>query len=159
MGAFTLKQFLDVNSCQHHIYLGGSLSYSDPALDRTYELIPEGMVSRFSPLLQSSSAVAGSRRRLVHSLASPVLDYDNIDTSMYVRIAQHSWTAVANTLSVRNLPDPVQYPQETWEWTIGRDYKNRIVGKCILLYCALFLSFHFIIFLLESESLYTVFVR
>ena len=31
-------------------------------------------------------------------------------------------------LSVLTLPDPVQFPMETWEWTIGRDYRDRIAG-------------------------------
>jgi hypothetical protein len=39
------------------------------------------------------------------------------------------WVEVTAALSVRNLPDPVQYPMETWEWTICRDYRDRIAGE------------------------------
>jgi len=38
------------------------------------------------------------------------------------------WSDVSAYLSVLNLPDPVQFPMETWEWTIGRDYRDRIAG-------------------------------
>ena len=44
-------------------------------------------------------------------------------------ISYAGWSDVSAYLSVLTLPDPVQFPMETWEWTIGRDYRDRIAGK------------------------------
>ena len=30
------------------------------------------------------------------------------------------------------LPDEVKFPEETWEWTIGRDFKDRVIGRDIV---------------------------
>lgn len=129
-GAFTLRQFLDANIPHYHIYLGGKLSYSDPQLDAHYEIVPEGMVSRFrpvSPLSPVSSVSTG-----VSSADASPLDYSDPSAAAYVRTLHHSWGRVAEAgLSVTTLPDPVQYPEETWEWTIGRDYRDRIIGKSL----------------------------
>ena len=55
--AFTLKQFLDANTPHVPVYLGGKLSYNDPQLNMHYEMVPEGMVSRFVPTSATGGAV------------------------------------------------------------------------------------------------------
>lgn len=57
-GAFTLRQFLDANTPHVPIYLGGKLSYDDPTLSREYEMVPEGMVSRFVPVTSGRGGVS-----------------------------------------------------------------------------------------------------
>jgi hypothetical protein len=50
-GAFTLKQFLDANAREdQQVFLGGVMSYADPALSAAYEMVPVGLVSRFVPV-------------------------------------------------------------------------------------------------------------
>lgn len=168
-GAFTLRQFLDANTPHAPVYLGGKLSYDDSALSREYEMVPEGMVSRFVPVKSGSGgvssvnnvAVAGdvTAQRYVNNTHSgkqvffawcEVLHLFILATSNpgMVRLSpyilsvqtplcsslhsQHSpspgWEEVSARLSIRNLPDPVQFPMETWEWTIGRDYRDRLAG-------------------------------
>lgn len=124
--AFTLHQFLDANIASFPIYLGGKLSYNDPQLNAHYELVPEGMVSRFVPV---KSTLSMSKKAITNADTVPPLQYDDITPAMYVRILHHSWDKVNITLSPVSLPDPVQYPEETWEWTIGRDYRDRIIGE------------------------------
>lgn len=131
-GAFTLRQFLDANIPNKHIYLGGKLSYSDPQISTLYETVPEGMVSRFVALpanpvkpytkLWSSAESTSSDKDTADRL------YRDFSAANYVAITHASWGAVSAKLAVSNLPDLVQYPMETWEWTIGRDYKDRVTG-------------------------------
>ena len=89
-----------------HVYLGGTLSYSDPALGPAYDMVPVGMVSRFVPV------------------------NERITAEEYVGITHNGWDAVSESLSLlKGLPDAIQFPQETWEWTIGRDMKDRVIGE------------------------------
>jgi hypothetical protein len=37
-----------------------------------------------------------------------------------------NWGKVMNSLV---FPDVEKYPEETWEWTIGRDFKDRLAGE------------------------------
>lgn len=100
--AFTLLQFLQANK-NKSIYLGGKLIHPDPALSQQYDLQPVGLVSLFTPLDKEPHA------------------------SFYRKQAIKSWREVLNALPM--LPNVTKYPEETWEWTIGRDYKDRLQGK------------------------------
>jgi hypothetical protein len=131
-GAFTLRQFLDANIANHHIYLGGKLSYSDPQMNTLYETVPEGMVSRFVPL-QALPAGVATPQATQNAAAVPALDYAAVTPAMYVRITHHSWERMGAAVAVTSLPDPVQYPEETWEWTIGRDYRDRVIGTSAII--------------------------
>ena len=100
--AFTLTRFLDANIAKGiPIFLGGKVPHSDPELNERYENVPTGLVSRFVPI---SSAPNGTiYRSYVHA----------------------SWQHVLQNL--RQLPNTQKYPEETWEWTIGRDFKDRVI--------------------------------
>ena len=64
--------------------------------------------------------------------STSVLDlYKDITAANYVAITHRSWGTVSASLAVNNLPDLVQYSMESWEWTIGRDYKDRVTGTVI----------------------------
>jgi hypothetical protein len=98
---FTLKDFLDVNVDTRDIFLSGKLSFPDPNLDREYSYVPIGLVSQFVPISVNQN---GTKYR-----------YDVFN----------SWNVVSNVLS--ELPDVDKYTEETWEWTIGRDFKDRVI--------------------------------
>mmetsp|Transcript_21047 Transcript_21047/g.30398 ORF Transcript_21047/g.30398 Transcript_21047/m.30398 type:complete len:795 (-) Transcript_21047:201-2585(-) len=98
--AFTLSQFIEENIAEHPIFLSGKLSFRDTVFESSYELVPYGLVSR-------------------------VFSQDNVPSGIrYTSIVRESWKAVRSALP--SLPDEAKYPEETWEWTIGRDYKDRL---------------------------------
>jgi hypothetical protein len=101
--AFTLLQFLNSNSHKHPVFLGGKYSYSDPALDSNYDSIPVGLVTQFLPYSASPNGTE------------------------YAQVNERSWRTVLQHLPA--LPDVQQFPEETWEWTIGRDFKDRVIGE------------------------------
>ncbi|RYH19587.1 DUF2723 domain-containing protein [archaeon] len=97
--AFTLYDFVLANA-DKQIYLGGKLSYPDEMLTTEYEVMPVGLVSKFVPMASSPSG------------------------SSYMKQVHSSWSSVTKALPA--LPSDIKYPEETWEWTIGRDYKDRV---------------------------------
>lgn len=100
--AFTMHQFVTANlSPSKPIFIGGKFSYDDKAFFVDYEVVPFGLVSAITP------------RKSLPSAAE------------YLRTNNRNWKRVFEALP--ELPDPVKYPEETWEWTIGRDFKDRVV--------------------------------
>jgi hypothetical protein len=61
---------------------------------------------------------------------------------------QHLATVVQHLSS---LPDEMKYPETTWEWTIGRDFKDRLTG-CVPCSNLLFLLYVNVIFILDTAS-------
>lgn len=104
--AFTLHMFLDANYDQHDIFLGGKINYPDEEMSKIYDSMPFGMVSKF-----------------VRMTDVPKGD-------IYSDIVNSTWTLVSNQLE--EFPDPKKYTEETWEWTIYRDYRDRVTGKSTL---------------------------
>lgn len=99
--AFTLTQFLDANVMRGvPIFLGGKVSHQDPELTKRYDNVPSGLVSRFVPM---HSAPNGT---------------------VFQSYVYQSWRHVLGSL--QTLPDLEKYTEETWEWTIGRDFKDRV---------------------------------
>ncbi len=111
--AFTLLQFLDANYENHEIFLGGKVTHPDDDLAAKYDMVPVGLVSKFTQILHVPNG------------------------TVYSTIAENSWLTVQTYLP--RLPDTEKYPEETWEWTIGRDYKDRLMGKYY------FIEIHFFI--------------
>lgn len=99
--AFTLEQFISANAERFPIFLGGKVSHPDPLLDEKFEFLPVGLVSRIIP----------------RAMAPPAVEY--------AQTTQLALQAVLSPLS--KLPDLNKYPETTWEWTIGRDFKDRVV--------------------------------
>jgi hypothetical protein len=116
--AFTLISFLNENILKPHpqddalyskersVFVGGKLSSFDHRLEEFYELVPHGLVSEFVP---------------VHGIANG---------SVYLPKLVNSWEVVQSYLA--SLPSIDKYSEETWEWTIGRDYKDRLQGKQLI---------------------------
>lgn len=100
--AFTLKEFLDANTESIPIYLGGKVSHADPELEKGYNFIPAGLVSKIVPVDRSPNGTTFNRWN------------------------QMNWISV--TKNMERLPDMKKYPEETWEWTINRDFRDRVSG-------------------------------
>jgi hypothetical protein len=101
--AFTLEQFLSANVNKRPIFIGGKVNYPDRRLDELFDTVPVGLVSQFVPLARAPNGTA------------------------FLRMTDASWAKVHSVLP--SLPNETQFPMETWEWTIGRDFKDRVIGK------------------------------
>lgn len=104
--AFTFLSFLHANIKQHKVFLGGELNYADPQLFEEFSLVPVGLVSQFIPVTKASNA------------------------SVYLTQFKRNIKTVLSQL--HTLPDPEQYSSNTWEWTIDRDFKDRIGCKLLV---------------------------
>lgn len=125
--AFHLISLLNENSknWNHQIYLGGKLGHFDQELSNYYELIPFGLLTQFYP-------------------QSLVSSFSPID---YGEKIMKSWNIVMENLL---FPKDDKYPEETWEWTINRDFKDRIIGNVIS--PPLCISLLFTSFIIDSSS-------
>lgn len=105
--AFTMLQFLDANSPHHRIYIGGKFTHGDPEVAQKYDVVPVGLVSQLLSVRQLPSA------------------------TQYSALAIAAWQRVLSFLP--RLPHVSKYPEETWEWTIGRDFKDRLTDTAAYL--------------------------
>lgn len=110
-GAFTLNEFINKNIRKHNIFLAGKLNFKDESHSKFYDLVPIGLVSQFYSLKVSVNATTYLDNQLLNS-----------------------WSTVLESLNIEKLPNEKQFPEETWEWTIGRDFKDRIAGKLIFMW-------------------------
>ena len=101
--AFTFSQFVAANP-HHRIYFSGRLSFRDSVFDSMYDHEPFGLVSR---IIRRNAMPSGSE---------------------YSTVLKTSWHTVAENV-LKKLPPESKYPEETWEWTIQRDMKDRLVGN------------------------------
>jgi hypothetical protein len=99
--AFTFKQFLDANIHTHRIYIGGKLNpgVADNIYD-DYDIMPVGLVSQF----------------LQHEKIIKAFEYSMMCFAAWERILTF----------LPKLPPESKYSEYTWEWTIGRDFKDRL---------------------------------
>lgn len=105
-GGYTMFEFVKANIMNQRIYVSGKLSYPDPQFEASFELMPFGIVSQIIPV----SVVPNS--------------------TVYLNLLNDVWKVLLQ--SIVSIPDAVKYPEETWEWTIGRDLLNRIEGNSCL---------------------------
>jgi hypothetical protein len=99
---FSLFAFLEDNfdALGGEIYLSGKVTYQDKLMNAKYDWMPFG-------------------------LASKVARKSNLPNSEeYSDMSDYTWDIVHRLLP--ELPDVKKYPEETWEWTIGRDFKDRV---------------------------------
>ena len=97
---FTMSSFMKANDRSSSIYISGRLSHSDPEFERLYDTMPVGL----------TSAIVDRGTR--------------VTSRAYRNRAFEAWQTVLSTL--QSLPPEDQYPEETWEWTICRDFKDRV---------------------------------
>ncbi len=113
--AFTLLDFLSANIEENPIFLGGKVSFPEPEVDNLYDLIPFGLLKRFVPKQISSS----DETKQVSSLYT---HYSN--ATIFRTDNNYNWHIATRALP--SLPDTKKYTEETWEWTIGRDFKDSL---------------------------------
>lgn len=101
---FTFSQFVAANP-DHSIFFSGKMSFHDSTFDQLYDHEPFGLVSRITPR---------------HALPS---------AERYSSSLLQAWSVVGDHV-LRRLPEEAKYSEETWEWTIARDMKDRLVGAC-----------------------------
>lgn len=113
---FTFSQFVAANP-HHSIYFSGKMSFRDSAFDAKYDHEPFGLVSKITPQNKLPAA------------------------SKYSSSLEKSWQVVAENV-LKKLPEENKYSEETWEWTIARDMKDRLVGQ--YLFSSFTCSFYYI---------------
>lgn len=107
-GAFTLQDFLHTNRRRGlRVFLSGKLTFADKSLTERYETAPFGLASEFIELSRKPTA------------------------NTWIPISLTAWQTVGRLLP--RLPDPVKFNQETWEWTIGRDWLDRVTSTAAYL--------------------------
>lgn len=108
---YTISDFVQANIHDRNVFIGGKLSYPDDRLTEEFDSVPFGLVTEFI----SRSAVKFGHKNI-------------IPTSLqYVQRTLISWRKVFEMLP--ELPYLDKYDEETWEWTIGRDWKDRLNGE------------------------------
>jgi hypothetical protein len=107
--AFTLVHFLNENYFQNsekNIFIGGKLGPFESNLRTYYDLIPYGIVSKFVPMSTVSS----------------------LNTLEYTEESIDYWETILDHFDNRFPPiNETKYSEETWEWTINRDLKDRLL--------------------------------
>eukprot|EP01034_Spumella_vulgaris_P036659 gene36659-45221_t len=106
-GAFPLHAFLDANTPSHSLFLGGKINYPDEVLSARYDLVPVGLVSQFVPFANAPNG------------------------TVYLNNVLTEWNKVMQVLP--RLPNVTKYGEDTWEWTIGRDFKDRVIDTAAYL--------------------------
>ena len=96
--SFTFTELLNANvgNFPGGIYLGGEPSDPDD-YKSLYEKVPHGLLSRLHPRSRGP-----------------------VDIDSWLRESRHAWDHVHANLP--KLPDLEKYSEETWEWTVARDY-------------------------------------
>ena len=108
--AFTFKELLDANIDRFPggIYLGGDVaSGAEGGYREHYDSIPFGMVSRLVRKTNANKQAALS--------ADSVHKFEN-----WLNASDRAWATVHAALP--SLPSVEKYDEETWEWTVGKDY-------------------------------------
>ena len=91
--------------------MGGKVQQSDNQIDSVYELAQYGLVGRFIP----------------RDSTLPSFDLEPITNATLYRMKNAEiWHLISTVLP--DLPDQRKYPPTTWEWTIGRDFKDAVMS-------------------------------
>ena len=97
---YTLSSFVEANIHSRKVFITGKMSYPDPDLEARYDLVPFGLTQEIVRKEKSPSPIAHAKQNSNH------------------------WQKITNLIS--HLPDLQRYPEETWEWTIARDYLDKV---------------------------------
>ncbi|DBA05317.1 TPA: hypothetical protein N0F65_007479 [Lagenidium giganteum] len=109
---FTLSAFLDANyerlvrkprrkdAGRGGIFLGGKLNYNDQDFSASYDLVPYGLLDEFRPLKEPPTP-----------LQTWYATQQTVNDQVHARLSK--------------LPPNDPYNDETWEWTIARDYRMK----------------------------------
>jgi hypothetical protein len=100
---FSLTEFVEANMKDRQIFLGGRPSYPEEGFDRRFAMSPYGITNKIVP---------------VEKLAATSADDYYQETQAVLNVL---------TESLSTLPNVYKYPETTWEWTIGRDFRDRLI--------------------------------
>ena len=104
---FTFKDLLDVNNgFNGKAFIGGNKLFDEDSYSRQYEEVPHGIVRRI--------------------IKTEVIT-DNTAES-YRRESQHIWQIIAKEHS-EGLPALSRYRNDTWEWTIRREFFDHFTAR------------------------------
>lgn len=107
-GGFTFKDLLDANDgFKERAFIGGAKLFNEEPYLRQYEEIPHGIV-----------------RRIVTKAKS----ITNNAAESYRRESQRIWQVIAKEHS-EGLPKLSQYGNDTWEWTIRREFYEHFTSR------------------------------
>lgn len=100
LNAYTISSFIEANIDSRNVFITGKLSYPDQDLDSRFDLVPYGLTQQVLRKPDSPSSI------------------------VHMKQNNAQWLKISKTLP--HLPDLQRYPEETWEWTIARDYIDKV---------------------------------
>ena len=108
-GGFTFTEFLDANYplIPGGIFVGGHLNYPETTYLTNYAEVPYGMTRKF---------VKKSDQRMNYAEA-------------FRLESLHPWKKIAKHYHASGLPEEDKYPEETWEFTVNREFFSHLVIK------------------------------
>jgi hypothetical protein len=112
-GGFTFTELLNANYPLFHssgVYIGGHLNYQERQLHQLYTEVPHGMTRRFVPSARAKDQ----------------------DPEQFRRQSLVAWNVVAKHYREAGgggLPEQSKYPEDTWEWTIPREFYSHVVNR------------------------------
>ena len=106
-GGFNLKQLFDANNgFNGNVFIGGRLSFPDDSYLRRYDEVPHGIVRRIIKKSRKADAIA----------------------EVYRKESRKTWQIIAKN-HAEGLPPLSQFGDETWEWTIRREFYDHLVAR------------------------------
>ena len=111
-GGFTFSELLNANTKRHgkKMFIGGHLTYQEPSYSNEFEEIPHGIVRQIIKKKDGLTLKAEQYRRKSHDI----------------------WKIVANE-HASGLPDQAKYKQDTWEWTVRREFFDHFMDRATYL--------------------------
>lgn len=112
-GGFTFTELLEDNYGHQPggIFVGGQLSYKENSYADEYLEIPFGMTRRF--VKKSNRTILSAEKFRKYSLAA--------------------WSKIAKQYYPSGLPSELKYPEETWEYTINREFFSHMLIRATYL--------------------------
>ncbi len=106
-GGFSFAELLDANHAfDGNVFIGGTLSYRDDSYSRRYDEVPHGIV-----------------RKIVRKV-----DNAGVSAETYRRESLEHWRIIAKE-HTQGLPPLSQYSDDTWEWTVRREFFEHFVSR------------------------------
>jgi hypothetical protein len=106
-GGFNFAQLLNANNAfDGNVFIGGNLSYRDDIYSRSYDEVPHGIVRRITRKSDMKETTAES----------------------YQKESTKVWQVIAQEHSV-GLPPLSKYSDDTWEWTIRREFFEHFISR------------------------------
>jgi len=101
---FTIADLIEANIDRFAggIYIGGKLSFDEMLARKKFDFVSHGMVNRIVPNAES----------------------DALTIRQWSKLSDKAWKMVDKR--ILPLPNETKYTEETWEWTVARDYHMKL---------------------------------